>query len=308
MSVFITGSGPAGLTAALYCSRANLKTFVFSSPEEASLLQKTVCIENFPGFDCISGYDLLEKIKKQSERYGAYFIDNPVDAYSFRDEIKVKYKNYWYRTDALIIANGSYPRWLNLKDEDKFREGGGISTCAVCDGPLFKGKIVYIVGGGDTAAEDALFLSRFAKEVYIVLRGEKMRASTILQERIKENKKIKILYNTIVKEYIGKESSGRLMLTGLVLDMKGNIFTVDADGLFIAIGHVPNTKLLVNTGLELDEQGYIIVRNFVETNIKGVFAAGDVHDKIFRQAIVASGFGCMAAMKAYKYIQEHKQS
>jgi thioredoxin reductase (NADPH) len=308
MSVFITGSGPAGLTAALYCSRANLKTFVFSSPEEASLLQKTVCIENFPGFDCISGYDLLEKIKKQSERYGAYFIDNPVDAYSFRDGIKVKYKNYWYRTDALIIANGSYPRWLNLKDEDKFREGGGISTCAVCDGPLFKGKIVYIVGGGDTAAEDALFLSRFAKEVYIVLRGEKMRASTILQERIKENKKIKILYNTIVKEYIGKESSGRLMLTGLVLDMKGNIFTVDADGLFIAIGHVPNTKLLVNTGLELDEQGYIIVRNFVETNIKGVFAAGDVHDKIFRQAIVASGFGCMAAMKAYKYIQEHKQS
>jgi thioredoxin reductase (NADPH) len=305
MSVFITGAGPAGLTAALYCSRSNLKTFVFSSPDETSLLQKTTCIENFPGFDCISGYDLLERMKNQCKKYGTHFLDSHVEEYNFESEIKVKYKNRWYRTDALIIANGSYPKWLNLDNEDKFREGGRISSCAVCDGPLYKEKKVYVVGGGDTAAEDALFLSRFAKEVYILIRRDKMKASAILQDRIKENKKIKLLYNTRILKYIGSmREDGKHILTGLVLETNGTTYNVEADGLFVAIGHVPNTKPLMNTELELDDDGYIVVRNFVETNIRGVFAAGDVHDRIFRQAIVASGFGCMAAMKAQKYLED----
>lgn len=369
-TIVITGSGPAGITAAIYCARANINTIVASG--RGSQLEGSHCIENFPGFvECISGSELLEKMKEQAKKYGVIFIDENATEFFLEDSFlkdelinrmeknriskefkresryedrvsqeeeasnqtsnqasnqasnqtnnrtinksrirckkakisssnkkRIKIGDQWYEADAVIIANGSRAKWLNLPNEEKYRNNG-ISTCAICDGPLpvFRDKLLYVVGGGDTAAEDALFLTKFARKVRILVRGRKMKATKILQDRLINNDKIEILYDTEVESYFGEEK-----LEGLILRSGNKYLKARTPGLFVAIGHEPNTEYLKNTGLELDEKGYIITRDFVKTNIEGVFAAGDVHDKEFRQAITAAGFGCMAAITAERWL------
>jgi thioredoxin reductase (NADPH) len=303
-TVFIVGSGPAGLTSAIYCARSLIETFVIEGSSPGGKLSMTEHIENFPGFsEGINGLELYVRMKKQAEKYGAKFLDEEVKEFRFGSKsTKIKHKlkigQKWYTTDSIILACGTTTKWLQLPNED-FYKNRGLSSCAVCDGPLpiFRDQEIYVVGGGDSAAEEALFLTKFAKKVFMLVRGDKLKAQKILQKRLFESEKIEILFNTEVVRYLGKER-----LEGLQLRNKKETYTVKTPGLFIAIGSQPNTEFLVGTGLDLDDKGYIKTYDFVKTNIPGVFAAGDVHDDHYRQAITAAGFGCMAAIEVQKYL------
>lgn len=300
--VIIVGSGPAGLTSAIYTARNMIETIVVEGQKPGGQLSMTEHIENFPGFTG-SGLKLYEKMKFQAERYGAKFIDEEVTKFIFLGTKfhKLKIGAKWYLADAVILACGTTTKWLNLPGESMYRNKG-LSSCAVCDGPLpiFRGQELYVVGGGDSAAEEALFLTRFAKKVYVLVRRDELKAQKILQKQLLESEKIEILLNTEVIGYLGKDRLEGLRLKN---NKTGEHYTVQTPGLFVAIGSEPNTKNLVDTGLELDERGYIKTYDFVKTNIPGVFAAGDVHDSIYRQAITASGFGCMAAIEVQKYLK-----
>jgi thioredoxin reductase (NADPH) len=299
--VIIVGSGPAGLTAALYSARANLKPLVIEGIEAGGQLMLTTAVENFPGFrDGILGPKLMEEMRAQAERFGADFVQGDVSAVDLSQRpFKVLSGGKEFFADALIIATGASAKWLELGVDRKL-SGRGVSTCATCDGFFFRGRPVAVVGGGDTAMEEAIYLSNLASAVIVIHRRDTLRASKVMQDKAASIANISFIWNTEVVD-IKDEEKGEV--TGLVLKnvKTGEISELKVDGLFIAIGHVPNTSLVAGQ-LALDENGYIITHAGTRTSVPGVFAAGDVQDRIYRQAITAAGSGCMAAMDAERYL------
>ncbi len=303
--LIIIGSGPAGLTAALYSARANLKPVVFEGLQPGGQLTITTEVENYPGFEHgIQGPQLMELMRKQAIRFGAdcrYKEITKIDV-SERPFKLWSYDELYY-ADAVIISTGATAKLLGLESEKKFM-GFGVSACATCDGFFFRNQKVLVVGGGDTALEEASYLSHHATEVQIIHRRDEFRASKIMVDRVKKNSKISFLLNKVVEEVLGTDADGRKSLTGVRLrDTKTNeISEVQTDGLFIAIGHQPNTDLFKGI-IDLDENGYIVPKpGSTYTNVEGVFAAGDVADSTYRQAVTAAGTGCMAAIDAERWL------
>lgn len=308
--VIIIGSGPAGFTAALYTARANLSPVIFEGLQPGGQLTITTEIENYPGFEHgIQGPELMDIMRKQVHRFGAVSLYQEVTAVDFSQRpFVIKSYDETFTADAVIISTGASAKLIGLESEKKFM-GYGVSACATCDGFFFRNQKILVVGGGDTAMEEANYLTKFASEVTIIHRREEFRASKIMLERAKSNPKIKFLMNKVVKEVLGKEEEGKKTMTGVLLedtkDHSTQIF--EAQGLFVAIGHQPNTNLFKGI-LDMDETGYLILKpGSSYTNIEGVFAAGDVADHKYRQAITAAGSGCMAAIDAERWLelQEH---
>jgi thioredoxin reductase (NADPH) len=299
--VIILGSGPAGLTAAVYTSRAKLQTLVISGNLPGGQLMTTSDVENFPGFpNGIFGPELMMNMRQQAERFEAVVMDDIATQVDFKHKpFRIMTTDKEFESDAVIVATGASPRKLGLKGEETFG-GRGVSYCATCDGPFFKGENLLVVGGGDSAVEEATFLTKFAKSVQLVHRRDKLRASRILQERAFTNPKLKFLWNTAIADIAGDKKVNAAVLHDLNTDKKKKI---ECGGIFIAIGHDPNTQVFKGQ-LAMDDQGYLILKNHTHTNIEGVFAAGDVHDHRYRQAVTAAGFGCMAALDVEKYLQE----
>ncbi len=303
--VVIIGSGPAGFTAALYTARANLNPVVFEGMQPGGQLTITTEIENYPGFENgIMGPELMDVMRKQAQRFGAKCIYEEVTEIDFsKRPFVVKTYNEVHTADAVIISTGASARLLGIESENKYM-GYGVSACATCDGFFFKNQKILVVGGGDTAMEEANYLTKFASEVTIVHRRDEFRASKIMSERAKKNPKIKFLTSKVIKEVLGKEENGRKTMTGVILEDTKDHSTskVDIDGLFIAIGHKPNTSLFKGI-LDMDENGYLKVKpGSTYTNVPGVFAAGDVADKNYRQAVTAAGTGCMAAIDVERWL------
>lgn len=304
--VIIIGSGPSGFTAALYTARAELKPVVFEGMQPGGQLTITTEVENYPGFEHgIMGPELMDVMRKQAHRFGAVSIYKEVISVDFsKRPFVIKTYDDIYTADSVIVSTGASARLLGLESETKYM-GYGVSACATCDGFFFKGLNVIVVGGGDTAMEEANFLTKFASEVTIIHRRNEFRASKIMYDRAKKNSKIKLLTNKVVKEVLGKEENGRKVMTGVLLEdtVDKSISTLEADGLFIGIGHKPNTELFKGV-LDMDENGYLIVKpGSTYTNIPGVFAAGDVADHKYRQAITAAGTGCMAALDCERWLE-----
>jgi len=298
--LIILGSGPAGLTAAIYAARAELKPLLIEGAEPGGQLMTTTEVENFPGFEHgIQGPELMDVMRKQSMRFGTRFEIGYVTEVDLASRpMKLKTSEKEFTCDALIISTGATAKWLNIPSETKLR-GKGVSACATCDGFFFKGKDIAVVGGGDSAMEEANFLTRFANSVTVIVRGDALRASKVMQERAKKNPKISFLFNTGIEEVLGETAVTGLKIKNLKDDTTKEL---SLQGLFLAIGHSPNTKLFAGK-LDLDEVGYIKVKPFgTDTNIEGVFAAGDVADHKYRQAISAAGTGCMAALDAERFL------
>ncbi len=301
--LIIIGSGPAGLSAAIYASREGFEPLVISGATAGGQLELTTTVENFPGFpDGVQGPEIINLMKKQAEKFGTRFVQDDVTDVDFESNPKViTVGEKKYEANAVIVATGANAKMLGLESEKKFF-GKGVSTCATCDGPFFKNKNVIVIGGGDTAMEDSNFLTKFANSVTIVHRRDKLRASKIMQERTMNNGKIKLLFNTVVEEIIGDARVTSVKLKNVLTDQ---VSSMDIDGVFLAIGYTPNTNVFKDK-LELDEQGYIVTSEEVKTNIEGVFIAGDVADKFFRQAITASASGVKCALLAREYLSELK--
>lgn len=299
--IVIIGSGPAGLTAALYCARDDMKPIIISGVAAGGQLMLTTEVENFPGFENgIYGSELIDSMKKQAEKFGAKFINGDViDIDLNSNPFKIKTESQEFESYSVIIATGASARWLGLESEKKFI-GKGVSSCATCDGAFFKNKEVAIVGGGDTALNDALFLTRFVKKVTIIHRRNEFRASKIMQDRVHSNEKINIILDSVITEVLGNE-----IVTGIKIknNKTNEISQLNLEGVFVAIGYSPNTNFLKDK-IELDEQKYIITKQDIKTNVDGVFAAGDVCDKIYKQAIIAAGSGAKAALETRFYLQK----
>lgn len=302
-NVVIIGSGPAGYTAAIYTARANLKPIMISGLQPGGQLTITTDVENYPGYeDPVQGPWLMEQMKKQSENVGTNVISSMVTSVDLNSKVKkiILDDGTEIHSKTVIISTGAQARWLNAKNEDKLK-GFGISACATCDGFFFKDKIVAVVGGGNSAAEEALFLTNFASKVYLIHRRDKLRSEKILQDRLTKNSKIEFLWNKQVEEYLGDKNLNGVLLSDTMTSERTEL---QIDGLFVAIGHDPATRIFKDK-LDMDNDGYIITKpDSTETNISGVYAAGDVKDKIYRQAVTAAGMGCMAALEAEKYISE----
>jgi len=300
--VLIIGSGPAGMTAALYTARADLCPAVFEGNQPGGQLTITTEVENFPGFPGgIMGPDLMNEMRKQAEKFGALFIQKNVDSVDFSVKpFKITAGKEVYLTKTVIIATGATARLLGLESEKKLM-GYGVSACATCDGFFFRDQVVIVVGGGDSALEEANFLTKFASKVYLVHRRDKLRGSKIMQAKAEKNPKIEFIWNSVVEDILGVEEKAvkgvklKNVITGEITEMK-------CDGVFAAIGHSPNTEIFKGQ-LDIDEKGYLVVKNGSLTNIPGVFAAGDVHDFTYRQAITAAGAGCRAALDAERYLE-----
>tara|TARA_E500000178_G_scaffold174628_1_gene173716 strand:- start:1588 stop:2508 length:921 start_codon:yes stop_codon:yes gene_type:complete len=301
-NVAIIGSGPAGYTAAIYAARANLKPILVSGIQPGGQLTITTDVENYPGYENpIQGPWLMDQMQKQSLLVGTSIINSHVEKVKLDEDIKRLYLDNGkiIETKTVIICTGAQARWLGIENEQKL-QGHGLSACATCDGFFFKDKIVAVIGGGNTAAEEALFLTKFASKVIIIHRRDKLRAEKILQERLIENDKIDFLWNSEVKKF-----HGDMELTSIeVFDNKENKnFNMDIDGVFVAIGHDPATSLFKDQ-IDMDDNGYILTKpDSTQTSLSGVFAAGDVKDKIYRQAVTAAGMGCMAALEVEKYLE-----
>ena len=301
-NVAIIGSGPAGYTAAIYAARANLKPILVSGIQPGGQLTITTDVENYPGYENpIQGPWLMDQMQKQSLLVGTSIINSHVEKVKLDEDIKKLYLDNGkiIETKTVIICTGAQARWLGIENEQKL-QGHGLSACATCDGFFFKNKIVAVIGGGNTAAEEALFLTKFASKVIIIHRRDKLRAEKILQERLIENDKIDFLWNSEVKKF-----HGDMELTSIeVFDNKENKnFNMDIDGVFVAIGHDPATSLFKDQ-IDMDDNGYILTKpDSTQTSLSGVFAAGDVKDKIYRQAVTAAGMGCMAALEVEKYLE-----
>jgi thioredoxin reductase (NADPH) len=301
-NVIIIGSGCAGNTAAIYTARANLKPLVVAGHEPGGQLSLTTLVENFPGFpEGIEGPTLVENIKKQAEHFGAEYLHGTlIEADLSKRPFRVKVDHEWLEARTLIIASGASARWLNLPNEQKLI-GHGVSSCATCDGFFYRGKKIMVVGGGDSAMEEANFLTRFGEEVALVHRRDNFRASKIMLERARSNPKIKMFPNTVVEDVF---DANQHVVTGVKLRnlLTDEIWDRDVDGFFVAIGHIPNTAPFVGQ-IDLDPDGYIISHGGARTNITGVFHAGDVQDRTYRQAITASGAGCMAAIEVERFLE-----
>ena len=301
-NVTIIGSGPAGLTAALYTARANLKPLVIEGLEAGGQLMMTTLVENWPGHtDGVMGPELMGAIRAQAERFGAEIIRGHVTAVDVqRKPIKITTTDAEYETRSLIIATGASARWLGLPSEGAL-VGHGVSSCATCDGFFFKGKPIAVIGGGDTAMEEAIFLTRFASQVTVIHRRDTLRASKIMQDKAFANPKITFEWNAEV-ESIDDPAKGEVTAINIRNALTGERKTLPVDGVFVAIGHTPNTALFKGQ-LEMDPTGYIITHAGTRTTVPGVFACGDVQDHVYRQAITAAGTGCMAAIDAEKYLE-----
>ena len=300
--VVIIGSGCAGNTAAIYAARANLNPLVASGHEPGGQLSLTTLVENFPGFpEGINGPDLVENMKTQAQRFGAEYVNGSVaEADLSGRRFRLKIDDHWVETRSLIIACGASARWLGLPSEQKLI-GHGVSSCATCDGFFFRGKKIMVVGGGDSAMEEASFLTRFGEEVTILHRREGFRASRIMLERARNNPKIKWLLNTVVEEVLDVEK-GYVTAVRLRNVKTGAVWEQPVDGFFLAIGHIPNTAAFKGQ-IELDADGFIVSKGGARTSVAGVFHAGDVADRVYRQAITAAGAGCMAAIEAERYLE-----
>jgi thioredoxin reductase (NADPH) len=301
-NVVIIGSGCAGNTAAIYTARANLSPLVVSGHEAGGQLSLTTLVENFPGFpEGIDGPRLVENMKKQAQHFGAEYRDGAVlDADLGRRPFRLNVEGEWIETRAVIIASGASARWLGLESERKLI-GHGVSSCATCDGFFYRDKKIMVIGGGDSAMEEANFLTRFGREVTLVHRRSEFRASKIMLDRAQRNPKIKFLTNTVVEDLYDPSQH---LLTGARLrnTVSGAVWDQEVDGFFVAIGHLPNTKVFRGQ-IETDPDGYILSKGGAGTNIPGVFHAGDVGDRVYRQAITASGAGCMAAIEVERYLE-----
>lgn len=302
-NVIIIGSGPAGLTAGLYAARANLKPLIVAGLKPGGQLMDTTEVENFPGFaNGIQGPELMQNMFKQVEKFGAEIVQTNVSSVDFtRSPFKILTAKQEYLAKAVIIATGAEANWLNLPGEQRLR-GKGVSACATCDGFFFKDKVIAVAGGGDSAMEEANFLTKFAKQVWLVHRREEFRASKIMLERVKQNPKITILTNTTILDVVGENKVEGIKIKH---NVSGEEKTLPLEGVFVAIGHTPATKIFQQSGVELDTKGYIVVKNHTQTSIAGVFVAGDVNDPRYRQAISAAGMGCMAALDVEKFLVEH---
>ncbi|RME90864.1 MAG: thioredoxin-disulfide reductase [Candidatus Hydrogenedentota bacterium] len=301
----IIGSGPAGYTAAIYAGRANLKTLLLEGVPQGGQLMITNEVENYPGFpEGVLGPELMAKFKAQAERFGAKLLPQMAEEAVLNQgkPFKILSEGTWYTADSVIIATGASARFLGIPSEEKFK-GKGVSACATCDGFFFKDKHVIVVGGGDSAMEEATFLTKFASKVTIVHRRDVFRASKIMLERAKNNPKIEILTFKVIDEIYGDEETGVVKGVKLKDTRTGEITDFPVEGIFIAIGHDPNTKLFEGQ-LDLNEKKYIVTKpDKTATSIEGVFAAGDVQDSYYRQAITAAGSGCMAAIEAERYLE-----
>jgi thioredoxin reductase (NADPH) len=301
-NVIILGSGCAGNTAAVYSARAGLKPLVVIGHEPGGQLSITTEVENFPGFpEGIQGPDLVENIKKQAERFGAEYMWGAVqEADLSKRPFRINIDGAWEETRTLIVATGASARWLGLPNEQKLI-GHGVSSCATCDGAFYKEKKIMVIGGGDSAMEEATFLTRFGSEVTLVHRREQFRASKIMLDRARSNPKIKFLVNTVVEDIYDVHKNH---VTGVKLRdaSNGRVWDQEVDGFFLAIGHIPNTKPFAGQ-LDLDPDGYILSKGGARTNITGVFHAGDVQDRTYRQAVTAAGMGCMAAIEAERFLE-----
>jgi len=301
--VIIIGAGPAGYTAAIYTSRAKRETLIISGVLPGGQLMLTTEVENFPGFASgIMGPELMTTMRQQAERMGTTIIDDEVVNVDFRHKpFKILTYSEEYEADSVIIATGATPRKIGAKGEQEF-SARGVSYCATCDGPFFKNQEIIVAGGGDSAMEEAIFLTKFANKVHVVHRKDKLRASKVMQDRAFENQKIQFHWNTVIEEIKGNQKVSQITIKNTTTN---KMDTLEVGGIFVAIGHEPNTKLFQGQ-IDFDGNGYIILKNHTQTNVEGVFAAGDVHDHRYRQAVTAAAFGCMAAIDVDKYLSEHK--
>jgi thioredoxin reductase (NADPH) len=302
-NVIIIGTGPAGLTAALYAARANLNPLVIEGLEAGGQLMLTTLVENFPGFrEGILGPELMADMRAQSERFGAEIVTGSVTSVELQQQpIVVRTAEDEYRCRALIIATGASARWLGLESERALM-GHGVSSCATCDGFFFKGRPIAVVGGGDTAMEEALFLTKFASHVTVVHRRDALRASKVMQDKAFANTKISFEWDTVVEEL--KDPAQKAVTAAVLRNVKTDERKeLPIDGLFVAIGHTPNTSLFAGQ-LDMDANGYIRTHDGTRTNLPGVFACGDVQDHVYRQAVTAAGTGCMAAIDAERFLED----
>lgn len=298
--VVIIGSGPAGLTAAIYTTRGALSTLIIAGEKWGGQLMLTTDVENYPGFpDGVLGPELMDKMRKQAERFGAKFLQEDATTFDFKNRpFTVSVGDKSYKTKAVILATGAEAIWLGLPNEQRLI-GRGVSSCAPCDAPFFRGKNVIVVGGGDTAMEEAVVLTKYATSVTIVHRRDQFRASKILQDKVLKNSKIKVLWNREVVDILGQDRVSGARLKNNQTNQETEMPT---DGVFVAIGHKPATGLYGDQ-IELDPKGYVVVHDHTRTNIEGVFVAGDVHDWHYRQVATAAGFGCQAAMDCEKWLE-----
>jgi len=302
--VIIVGTGPAGLTAALYAGRANLEPLIFEGPQPGGQLTITTDVENYPGFpDGIMGPDLMDKFRKQAQRFGAKTISRMIDSVDLSQRpFKLFSGDEEYLAESIIISTGASARLLGLENEKKLM-GYGVSACATCDGFFFKDKRVFVIGGGDSAMEEATFLTKFASSVTIVHRKSEFRASKIMQDKALSNDKINVIWNSSVEDLIGEPNDKGLEKVILKNTLNGELSEHAVDGMFLGIGHIPNSHIFKNF-LDLDDQGYIITKyDSSKTSLDGVFACGDIQDKNYMQAITAAGSGCMAAIDAEKFLE-----
>jgi thioredoxin reductase (NADPH) len=301
--VIIVGTGCAGLTAAIYTARANLSPLVLEGREPGGQLTTTTLVENFPGFpEGIDGPQLIMNMHQQAEKFGARFKYAEVHGFETHDgHYQLNVDGEWVETRTVIIASGASAKWLGLENESKLK-GHGLTSCATCDGAFYRNVPVCVIGGGDTAAEEAVFLTRFASEVYLIHRRDSLRASKIMADRALQNPKIKPIWNTVITSYIADEK-GEMTAVDLKNLVTGETSRLDVKCVFVAIGHTPNTKPFLKL-LQADDNGYLIRKDGTETNLPGVYAAGDVADPYYRQAVTAAGQGCAAAIEAERHLAE----
>ncbi|MBU6139954.1 MAG: thioredoxin-disulfide reductase [Proteobacteria bacterium] len=303
--VAIIGSGPAGFSAAIYAARANLQPIIINGNAPGGQLTITTDVENYPGFaEAIQGPWLMEQMQKQAEHVGTKIVNDHIAQVDFssRPFKLIGESGDVYEVEAVVIATGAQAKWLGLESEKKF-QGFGVSGCATCDGFFFRGKEVIVVGGGNSAVEEALYLTNHASKVYVVHRRDAFKSEKILQDRLFKNPKIEVIWNHALEEVLGSENPKTVTGARLKNTVSGEIREMKIDGIFIAIGHKPNSDLFKTTGLNIDPEGYILTKSgSTSTNIPGVYAAGDIQDKIYRQAITAAGTGCMAALEIEKFL------